>query len=60
MSKSNKYKATLTIEVDLEEYPVPADGKIKVQLGQDIRDALYELDGISIKNMIISGRDLDE
>lgn len=56
----SKYTATLKIEVDLEEYPVPADGKIKEQLSQDIKDALYELNGITINKIDIAGKNLME
>lgn len=53
-----KYTATLKVEVDLEEYPVPADGRIKEQLAQDIKDALYELNGITINKIEIAGKNL--
>jgi len=59
MSK-NKYKAILSLEIDLDEYPVPADGRIKEQLTQEIRDALYELSAVTIKRIEVQGKDLDE
>lgn len=59
MSK-NKYRAVLSLEIDLEEYPVPADGKIKQQLKQDITDALYDVGGITVKKIDITGKDLLE
>jgi len=57
---TNKYTAKISIEIDLDEYPIPSDGKIKDQLKQDIYDALYELDTIKVKKIEISGRDLNE
>lgn len=54
----SKYTATLKLEIDLETYTIPADGKIKEQLKQDIKDALYELDGITVNKIDVSGRDL--
>ena len=58
MSKSRKYKAKLSIEVDLDEYPVPADGRIKEQLKQDVMDALYEVYGITVNYIDVIGKDL--
>lgn len=59
MPKStSRYTATLKLEIDLDLYPVPSDGKIKEQLSQDIKDALYELDGIKINSINVTGRDL--
>lgn len=59
MPKStSRYTATLKLEIDLDLFTVPSDGKIKEQLKQDITDALYELDGIKISNISVSGRDL--
>lgn len=57
---SRKYRATLSLEIDLDEYPVPADGRIKEQLKQEIKDALYELSAVTVKKIDIAGRDLDE
>ena len=55
-----KYTATLKLEIDLDEYPVPSDGRIREQLSQDIKDALYELNGITINKIEISGKNLME
>ena len=58
MSKSRKYKAKLSIEVDLDEYPVPSDGRIKEQLKQDVMDALYEVYGVTVNSIDVIGKDL--
>jgi len=55
-----KYTATLKLEIDLDEYPVPADGKIKEQLKEEIKDALYELNGITVSKIDIAGKNLME
>ena len=46
-----KVKMYITIEVDDEEYPVPADGRV----GEELEDSLYEyfhdIDGAIIKHI---------
>ena len=46
-----RVKMFITIEVDDEEYPVPADGRV----GEELEDSLYEyfhdIDGAIIKHI---------
>ena len=46
-----KVKIFLTIEVDPEDYPVPADGRVGEEIEDVITDMFYDVDGVEIKNM---------
>ena len=41
----------ITIEVDDEEYPVPADGQVGEELEEGIQEYFYDVDGATIKNI---------
>jgi len=41
----------ITIEVDEDEYPIPADGQVGEELEDGIREYFYDIDGAEIKNM---------
>jgi len=46
-----RVKMYITLDIDTEEYPIPADENV----GQDIQDSLeeyfYDVEGVEIKNM---------
>ena len=44
-------KMFITIEIDEEEYPIPADGQVSEELEDGIREYFYDIDGAEIKNM---------
>ena len=46
-----KVKMFITIEVDEEEYPIPADGQVGEELEDGIREYFYDVDGAEIKTM---------
>tara|TARA_Y100001938_G_C7858979_1_gene314618 strand:+ start:215 stop:376 length:162 start_codon:yes stop_codon:yes gene_type:complete len=46
-----KVKMFITIEVDEEEYPIPADGQVGEELEDGIREYFYDIDGAEIKNI---------
>ena len=46
-----RVKMFVTIEVDPEEYPVPADGKVGDELEEAIQEYFYDIDGADIKSI---------
>ena len=46
-----KVKVFITIEIDPEEYPVPADGDVSTEIEDGIREYFYDVDGADIKHM---------
>ena len=46
-----KVKMYITIEIDDEEYPVPADGRVGDELEESIQEYFYDIDGANIKNI---------
>ena len=46
-----KVKVYLTIDIDPEEYPVPADEDVGTEIEDSIREYFYEIDGADIRHM---------
>ena len=39
----------ITLSVDKEEYPIPADGDVGQEVEDYVKDIMYDLEGIKIK-----------
>ncbi len=46
-----KVKVYLTIEIDPEEYPIPADEDVGAEIEDGIREYFYDVEGANIKHM---------
>ncbi len=46
-----RVKMYITIDIDDEEYPVPADGQVGEELEEGIHEYFYDVDGATIKNI---------
>jgi|TARA_R100000005_G_C4855473_1_gene119640 hypothetical protein len=46
-----KVKVYLTIDIDPEEYPVPADEDVGTEIEDSIREYFYDIDGADIRHM---------
>jgi hypothetical protein len=46
-----RVKIYITVDVDPEEYPVPADEDVGTELEDGIREYFYDIDGAEIRNM---------
>ena len=46
-----RVKLIITIDVDEEEYPVPADGQIGEEIEDGIREYFYDVDGANIRTI---------
>ena len=46
-----RVKMYITINVDEEEYPVPADENVTKEIENSIREYFYDIDGAEIKNI---------
>ena len=46
-----RVKVYLTIDVDPEEYPVPADENVAEEIEEGIREYFYDVDRTKIKNI---------
>jgi hypothetical protein len=46
-----KVKVYLTIDIDPEEYPVPADEDVGTEIEDSIREYFYDIDGANIRHM---------
>jgi len=46
-----KVKVFITIDIDPEEYPVPADEDVGAEIEDSIREYFYDIEGADIKHM---------
>ena len=46
-----RVKVFITIDVDEEDYPVPADGRVGEELEDGIQEYFYDIDGATIKTI---------
>jgi hypothetical protein len=46
-----RVKVFITIDVDEEDYPVPADGQVGQELEDGIQEYFYDIDGAIIKTI---------
>ena len=44
-------KMLIAIDIDPEEYPIPADGKVSEEIEDGIREYFYDGQGAEIKNI---------
>jgi len=46
-----RVKVFITIEIDPEEYPVPADEDVGAEIEDGIREYFYDVEGANIKHI---------
>ena len=46
-----KVKVFLTLEIDPEEYPIPADENVAIEIEEGIQEYFYDVEGTKIKHM---------
>ena len=47
-----RVKIFITIDVDEEEYPIPADGMVGEEIEDGIREYVYDGDGADIRTIV--------
>ena len=46
-----RVKMFITLDIDEEEYPIPADGKVGEEIEDGIREYFYDVEGADIRTM---------
>ncbi len=46
-----RVKVMMTLDIDPEEYPVPADGRVDEEIQDHMQDYVHDLSGVKIKHM---------
>ena len=46
-----RVKVFITLDIDEEEYPIPADGRVDEEMEEYINETFHEIEGVKIKNM---------
>ena len=44
-------KMFLTLNIDEDEYPVPADGRVEQELQEAVQEYIYDIDGVTIRTI---------
>ena len=44
-------KVLCTIIVDEEEYPIPADGKVEIEVEDYLQDVFHDMEGLKVKSL---------
>ena len=47
-------KVYLTLNLDKDDYPVPADGDPSQEIQQSLEEFIYDIDGLKVKNIRIT------
>lgn len=50
-------KVYLTLNLDKDDYPVPADGDPSQEIQQALEEFIYDIDGLKVKNIRITLED---
>ena len=50
-------KVYLTLDLDKDEYPVPADGDPSEEIQQALEEFIYDIDGLKVKHIRITLED---
>jgi len=46
-----RVKMFVTLNIDEEEYPIPADGRVDEELEDAFLDLMHDIDGITVKSI---------
>ena len=46
-----KVKIMITLDIDAEDYHIPADGKVNEEMEEYIHETFHEIEGVKIKNV---------
>ena len=53
-----RVKMMITLDVDTEEYTVPAYGKVNDEIEDFVREAFYDLEGAEVRNFRITSEEI--
>ena len=46
-----RVKMFISVEIDEEEYPVPADGRVDEELEDAFLDLIHDIEGVTVKSI---------
>jgi len=46
-----RVKMFITLDIDEDEYPIPADGRVGEEIEDGITEYFYDIEGATIKNI---------
>ena len=55
-----RVKMMITVDIDTEEYTVPAYGKVNTEIEEFVREAFYDLEGADIRNFRTTSEEINK
>ena len=46
-----RVKMFISVEIDEEEYPIPADGRVDEELEDAFLDLMHDIEGVTVKSI---------
>lgn len=46
-----RVKVYMTLIVDPDDYPMPADGNVDIEIGEGIEEYFYDIEGVDVKSI---------
>jgi|TARA_R100000773_G_C4115586_1_gene53565 hypothetical protein len=46
-----RVRIMMTLHIDAEEYPIPADGRVDDEMEEYIHETFHEIEGVKVKNI---------
>ena len=46
-----RVKMFITLDIDEEDYPIPADGRVGEEIEDGIQEYFYDIDGATVKHI---------
>ena len=53
-----RVKVNITLQVDPEDYPVPADGRVEEEFYDHMHEYVHDISGVKIKSMKIVSEEI--
>ena len=56
--KMKRIRVNIIVQVDDDEYIMPSDGDIAQEFEDNIRDFIYEIDGVKLKTIRVTSEEI--
>tara|TARA_E500000318_G_scaffold89807_1_gene87467 strand:- start:362 stop:544 length:183 start_codon:yes stop_codon:yes gene_type:complete len=56
--KMKRIRVNITVQVDDDEYAMPSDGDVAQEFEDNIRDFIYEIEGVKLKTIRVTSEEI--
>ncbi len=53
-----RIRVNITVQVDDDEYAMPSDGDVAQEFEDNIRDFIYEIEGVKLKTIRVTSEEI--